>query len=309
MLAWCDYVDEINPNPDPKGEVVPYPKRCDDISNEPLPDSITNTEENSSHSITLTKTPEKSPSVKPSKNQSADKNRSSVSLYDPKGPKSNQIISPQPVNQTADQAPSTSLQPSNSHQGFTILHTVCLSMLHDLAAQTDLDTLLAYFDTRAVLLDQVVDSLNSLPTPYANTLPNLDLDIYVQHECHPLLLHTFKPIATTGYGNCMYNALSLCLCGTEDLSVVIRVLAAYALVKHRTTMMDTLTDTVQITGNLTLARPRNASERRVPASMSTCTRECKCLYSQVVYRCYTRASASTRKSLHRHRILVNTCGL
>ena len=40
----------------------------------------------------------------------------------------------------------------------------------------------------------------------------------------------------------MYNALSLCLCGTEDLSDIIRVLAAYALVKHRTTMMQTLAD-------------------------------------------------------------------
>ena len=236
LLAWCDYVDEINPNSDPKGEVVPYPERCDDISNEPLPDSITNTEEVSSNSITFTKAPEKSPSVNTSKSQSPDKKRPSVSPPDPKVPKSNKTVSPQQLNQTANQAP---LQLSNSHQ---VLHTVCLSMLHDLASQTNFDTILAYLDTRAVLLDHVVDSLNSLPTPYASTLPNLDLDTYVQHESHPLLLHTFKPIATAGYGNCMYNALSLCLCGTEDLSVIIRVLAAYALVKHRTTMMQTLAD-------------------------------------------------------------------
>ena len=65
--------------------------------------------------------------------------------------------------------------------------------------------------------------------------------------------------------------------------------------------------TVQITGNLTLARPRNASARRVPVSMSTCTRECKCLYSQVVGA--TLASASTCKSLHRRRMLADTYGL
>lgn len=38
----------------------------------------------------------------------------------------------------------------------------------------------------------------------------------------------------------MYNALSLAFCGTEHLSVVIRLLTTYALVKHRTAMIDAL---------------------------------------------------------------------
>ena len=211
MLVWCDYVDEINPNPDPKGEVVPYPERCDDISSEPIPDSITSTEEDGSHSITFTETPGKAPSVKPSKSQLVGKKRPSIAPPDPKRPKLNHTVSQKQLNQKANQTPPTSVQLLNSHQGFTILHAVCLSMLRDLAAQTNLDTILAYFNTRAALLDQVVESLNLLPTPFANTLPDLDLDTYVQHECHPLLLHTFKPIATTGNGNCMYNALSLSL--------------------------------------------------------------------------------------------------
>ena len=59
-------------------------------------------------------------------------------------------------------------------------------------------------------------------------------------ECHPPFLQTFKPIATTGDGNCMYNALSLAFCGTERFSVVIRLLTTYALVKHRTAMIDAL---------------------------------------------------------------------
>jgi hypothetical protein len=85
----------------------------------------------------------------------------------------------------------------------------------------------------------VVQCLNALPIPYANSLPNLQVDRYV--ECHPLLLQTFKPIATTADGNCMYSALSLFfLCGTENLSVVIRLLAMYTLAKHRTAMIDAL---------------------------------------------------------------------
>ena len=82
--------------------------------------------------------------------------------------------------------------------------------------------------------------LNSLPIPYANTLPNLCVDMCVQRECHPNFLQTFKPIATTGDGNCMYNALSLAFCGTERLSVVIRLLTAYAVIKHRNAMIDAL---------------------------------------------------------------------
>ena len=137
LLAWCDYVDETNPNSDPKGEVVPYPERCDDISNEPLPDSITNTEEVSSNSITFTKAPEKSPSVNTSKSQSPDKKRPSVSPPDPKVPKSNKTVSPQQLNQTANQAP---LQFSNSHQ---VLHTVCpccMIWLHKLTSTPYLHT-------------------------------------------------------------------------------------------------------------------------------------------------------------------------
>ena len=38
----------------------------------------------------------------------------------------------------------------------------------------------------------------------------------------------------------MYNALSLAFCGTEHLSVVIRLLTTYALVEHRTAMVDAL---------------------------------------------------------------------
>ena len=49
LLAWCEYMDQVNPNP-PK-EVVAYPERCDDISNEPLPDSTTCTDQDSTQTI------------------------------------------------------------------------------------------------------------------------------------------------------------------------------------------------------------------------------------------------------------------
>ena len=54
-------MDQVNPNP-PK-QVVAYPERCDDISNEPLLDSITGIEEDSAQTITFSETPKKSSSV------------------------------------------------------------------------------------------------------------------------------------------------------------------------------------------------------------------------------------------------------
>ena len=80
------------------------------------------------------------------------------------------------------------------------------------------------------------------------TLPNLCVDECAQREFHPILLQTFKPIATTGDGNCMYNALSLAFCGTECLSVVIRLLTAYALIKHRAAMISALSH-IYFSGN------------------------------------------------------------
>ena len=121
--------------------------------------------------------------------------------------------------------------------------------LNELSAHSrNLEYVVAYFGTRSSILDQVVQYLNSLPIPYANTLPDLCVDMCVQRECHPIFLQTFKPIATTGDGNRMYHALSLTLCGTEHLSVIISLLTAHAVIKHRTAMIDALSH-IYFSGN------------------------------------------------------------
>ena len=226
-------MDQINPNP-PK-DVVAYPERCDDISNQPLPDSTTCLEEASIHSIPFSDTSKKSKPLK-----SVDQKRplsKPLPPPDPKSPKLDQTTPTQQMNVTG----SPSLQPSNSSSALIVLDTLCCTMLNELSSHSrNLEYIVAYFEIRSAILDQVVQYLNSLPIPYANTLPNLQVDRYVQQECHPLFLQTFKPIKTTGDGNCMYNALSLAFCGTEHLSIVIRLLTTYALVKHRTAIIDAL---------------------------------------------------------------------
>ena len=249
LLAWCNSVDQINTNP--STEEVAYPERCDDISNKPLLDSTTSTDEDSTQSIAFSEEPKKPSPVKPPQKQSGTtKGPSNKPLPppDPKPPKLNQTTNTQQVNKTSSQP--TPLRVSNSHNNaIVLLNSVCSSMLNDLSSQsTHLESVVAYFEPRTAILDQVVQYLNSLPVPYADTLPNLHVDRHVLHESHPIFLQTFKPIATTGDGNCMYHGLSLALCGTENLSVVIRLLTAYALIKHRTVMMEILAD-IYFSGN------------------------------------------------------------
>lgn len=52
-----------------------------------------------------------------------------------------------------------------------------------------------------------------------------------------MLLNILKPVVTTGDGNCAFNALSLTISGTEDLSAVLRLLSVYGLIKYKETMI------------------------------------------------------------------------
>ena len=61
----------------------------------------------------------------------------------------------------------------------------------------------------------------------------LQLHVSIENQCHPLMLRTYKPVLTTGDGDCMYHALSRVVCGSEQLSKIFRLLTAYAAVKYR----------------------------------------------------------------------------
>ena len=95
------------------------------------------------------------------------------------------------------------------------------------------------FSTMTSALEVIVSELNSLPVPYANAFPDIIQDTCASSRCHPLLLHTLKPVQTT---DCMYNALSLTLTGTEYFRHLIRLLCAYALVKYKETMISAFSD-------------------------------------------------------------------
>ena len=82
-------------------------------------------------------------------------------------------------------------------------------------------------------LEFIVSEL-TLPFPYVNKVPAIRHDTCASNRCHSLLLQILKRVRTTGDGNCMYNALSLTLTGTEQFPDLIRLLCAYTLVNIRT---------------------------------------------------------------------------
>ena len=94
-----------------------------------------------------------------------------------------------------------------------------LSHLHSLYT---LDEVHVHFSSIRSPLELIVNELNSLPIAF----PDLRPDTCSSSRCHPLIL---KPVRTTGDGNCMYNAVSLTLTGTEHFAHLIRLLCAYAL--------------------------------------------------------------------------------
>ena len=88
-------------------------------------------------------------------------------------------------------------------------HLVSLANLHDVST---------YITSMMSPLEYLMNELNLLQIPFANVHSNNRQDTCASSRCHPLLLETFKPVQTTGDGNCLYNALSLTLTGTEQFT-------------------------------------------------------------------------------------------
>ena len=52
--------------------------------------------------------------------------------------------------------------------------------------------------------EAIAQALNVLPPVYATDFPALPRAASVGNQCHPLILHTYKPVLTTGDGDCMH---------------------------------------------------------------------------------------------------------
>ena len=64
-------------------------------------------------------------------------------------------------------------------------------------------------------LEAIVEAVNALPAVYGTNFPAIPTTVSVANQCHPLILQTYKPVLTTGDGDCMYDALSRVVRGSD----------------------------------------------------------------------------------------------
>ena len=77
-------------------------------------------------------------------------------------------------------------------------------------------------------LNQLLDylqSFNRITSPACH-LQEANVDI------HPSILQQYKPVFTSPDGNCLYHALSICLCGTQDLMFFLRAAATHTILMN-----------------------------------------------------------------------------
>ena len=192
-------VDSIRPTPT---EDVEFPERCDDTSNAPLP--------------TVGKLVSKDPSTVVVA-KTIKRNGSDLCL-----PKAKKIgLGPSPVVKPH----LTSLHPSIvCSETLNVLQTVQIllggsasNVLMTLATFT-YDQLCEYCTRYKWSFNRIVCAVSDILTPYAALEPDLCQDITASNQCHPILHQVLKPIVTSGDGNCLFNALSLTIAGSEHLS-------------------------------------------------------------------------------------------
>ena len=227
LLAWCDSVDCICPTP--STEVVDYHERCDDSSNAPLHTVKQFLSERGVPSRSVRENPQKCAGV-------------TLHLPEPK----KVCLAPSTYGKPVVSTPTCDTS-SMCLETLNVLQTVPLLLggnaAHVLTTLETLtyDQLCEYFTRHTWSFDRLVYAVNEIHTPYAALHPELHRDSSACGQCHPLLLNVLKPVATTGNGNCAFNALSLTISGTEELSVVLRLLCVYGLIKYRDTMIRAIT--------------------------------------------------------------------
>ena len=144
--------------------------------------------------------------------------------------------------------------PSNPSINSTI-NSACVQfqqMVHTLLGGTSiLSAMLSLNSVQSIIvalngmgesIEAIVQALNALPVTFAADFPRLPVAMSIANKCHPLMLQTYKPVLTTGDGDCMYHALSRVVCGSEQLSKLFRLLTAYSVVKYRDVMIRALQD-------------------------------------------------------------------
>ena len=93
-----------------------------------------------------------------------------------------------------------------------------------------------FFINNESTIQLLIQRLYSLPVPYS-TEHSVTVDRYTASRLHPAMLEALTPVRTTGNGDCLWNDISICLCGSESYTYSLRLLTAYGLMKLKERMV------------------------------------------------------------------------
>ena len=111
-----------------------------------------------------------------------------------------------------------SISTNSAHNTLWYLTTILSAML----SLNSVTNIIVALNGMGEAIEAIVQALNALPTTFATDLPRLPVAVSIANKCHPLMLQTYKPVLTTGDGDCMCHALSSVVCGSEQLSKLFR---------------------------------------------------------------------------------------
>ena len=99
----------------------------------------------------------------------------------------------------------------------TLLGTSPQSVLSSMFSLNSIQSIIDSLNGMHEALEAIVEAVNALPAVYATNFLTLPTAVSVANQCHPMtkMLQTYKPVLTTGDGDCMYHALSRVVCGSE----------------------------------------------------------------------------------------------
>ena len=123
----------------------------------------------------------------------------------------------------------STLAPSADQQLPSIATTECMEYL--IANMSDHNKLIEYMQANSHNIEDLITALKSIDRCTNMTLRPVARTS--ESNLHPALLEVVTPITTTGDGNCFWNAISILLCGRETLTMTLRFLTAYGLVRYK----------------------------------------------------------------------------
>ena len=93
-----------------------------------------------------------------------------------------------------------------------------------------------FFTDNESTIQLLIQRLYSLPVPYS-TECSVTMDRYTASWLHLAMLEALTPVRTTENSDCLWNGISICLCGSESYMYSLRLLTAYDLINFKERMV------------------------------------------------------------------------